>query len=55
MKTLNSHELLEITGGVNWSASFFNSVARAIDTVMDVGRSLGSAIRRLVNGSMCPI
>ena len=53
MRVLNNNELLEIAGGVNWSAAFFNSVARAIDTVMNVGRSLGSAIRRLTNGSMC--
>ena len=55
MKELNNLELLEIAGGVNWTGTFFNAIARAIDTVMDVGRSLGSAIRRIANGSMCSI
>lgn len=55
MKVLNDNELLNIIGGATWSAAFFSSVARAIDTVMNVGRSLGSAIRRLTNGSMCSI
>lgn len=53
MKELNNNELFEIIGGINWSGTLFSSVARAIDTVMDVGRSLGSAIRRITNGSLC--
>lgn len=55
MLELNNNELLKIVGGINWSGSFFNSIARAIDTVMDVGRSLGSAIRRITNGSLCSL
>ena len=55
MIELKSEELLKIDGGINWSAALFNSAARAIDTIMDVGRSLGSAIRRLTNGSICPL
>ena len=47
MRVLNDNELLDIIGGATWSAAFFSSVARAIDTVMNVGRSFGSAIRRL--------
>ena len=55
MIELKKEELLEINGGVNWSAALFNSAARAIETIMDVGRSLGSAIRRLTNGNICPL
>ena len=55
MKELEKYELLNVTGGASWSGSLFNSIARAIDTVMDVGRSLGSAIRRIANGSLCSI
>ena len=55
MKYLTNNELLEIAGGINWTASLFSSVARAIDTVMNVGRSLGSAIRRISNGSLCSL
>lgn len=55
MIELNNKELLDICGGINWSAALFNSAARAIDTIMDVGRSLGSAIRRLANGTMCSL
>ena len=56
MKELNNKELMNIEGGANWfSASFINATARAIETIMNVGRSLGSAIRRAVSGSVCSI
>ena len=54
MIEIKKEELFDIVGGINWTASFFSSVARAIDTVMNVGRSLGSAIRRISNGTLCP-
>lgn len=54
MRELNNKELMNVDGG-GWSGTLFNSISRAIDTVMNVGRSLGSAIRRLVNGSICPV
>ena len=54
MKELNNLELLNIVGGINWTASLFGYMSKAIETVLDVGRSLGSAIRRLYNGTLCP-
>lgn len=57
MIELKDKELMSIEGGAsNWiTASFINAAARAIDTLMDVGRSLGSAIRRAVSGKVCSI
>ena len=55
MKELNKYELLEISGGAGVTAAFLNAVARTISTVVDVGRSLGSAIRRLASGNVCPV
>ena len=58
MRELNSKELLNIYGGAttNWlTATFINAAARILDTIMDVGRSLGTAIRRTTNGSICPL
>lgn len=56
MKELNNKELMNIEGGANWlTASFFNAAARTVETILGVGRSLGSAIRRLVNGKICSI
>ena len=53
---LSNKELLNIDGGASfYTAAFINAAARGISTVMEVGRSLGSAIRRLVNGKWCSI
>lgn len=56
MIELKDKELMSIEGGANWlTASFINAAARAIDTLMDVGRSLGSAIRRAFSGNVCSL
>ena len=57
MRELDNKELLYIEGGaLNWlSASFLNAASRALSTIMELGRSLGTAIRRTINGSVCPL
>ena len=56
MIELKDKELVNVMGGANWlTASFFNAAARTIETVMEVGRSLGSAIRRVFSGKVCSI
>ncbi len=52
---LDKQELLQIVGGINITGSLINSIYRGISVIMDVGRSLGSAIRRAIGRSMCPI
>ncbi len=56
MRELKDKELMNIDGGSNWfTAAFFNSVARLISTIMDMGRSLGSSLRRISSGSYCSV
>lgn len=56
MVELSNKELLNIDGGASWfSASLLNAVSRAITTFVDMGRSVGTAIRRAINGSICPL
>lgn len=53
---LNKEELLSISGGaVKWNATFFNALARCAETLLDLGRSLGSAIRRIGSNNLCPV
>lgn len=47
-------ELKQVNGG-GITSSFINAISKGVKTFMDLGRSLGSSIRRLVNGSVCPI
>ena len=55
MSDLNKEELLDISGGATWSASLLNAVSRAVTTLVDLGRSLGTAIRRGISGKVCPV
>lgn len=52
---LEKQELLNVVGGVSITASLINSIYRGINSVLDLGRSLGSAIRRISGRSMCSI
>lgn len=54
MRELNNDELMEIKGGTNWlSGSFISSIVRAGNTLLDMGRSLGTSIRRIFSGNVC--
>lgn len=57
MRELDSKELLNIEGGATswYSASFINAASRALSTLLNIGRSLGTSIRRAINGTVCPI
>lgn len=49
-------ELLQITGGaLNVSGAILNAFKGCANTIMEIGRSLGSAIRRLSFGSLCSL
>lgn len=52
MKQLNKQELLQISGGAI-SGSLINAFIRGINTILDLGRSLGTAIRRIQKGQFC--
>ena len=54
MKVLSSEELKSINGG-GITASLITALARGISTISDLGRQLGTAIRRLANGKICSI
>ena len=54
MKKLNKEQLLKITGG-SISATLLNALVRGVNVFLDVGRSVGSAIRRFFSGKKCAI
>ncbi|MBQ3142503.1 MAG: hypothetical protein IJB82_03250 [Bacilli bacterium] len=50
----NKDNLLMIIGGASsFNGTLINSISRLFDTLLEVGRSLGSAIRRMVDGTKC--
>lgn len=49
---LKETDLCNITGGAI-TATLFNSIARLINTVLDLGRTVGSSIRRIYTRNYC--
>lgn len=53
---LKKQELLQIQGGaVNINGTWINAVVRGIEAILDLGRSLGTAIRRIGSNSVCSL
>ena len=51
---MSNQDLMNIQGGsTNISGSLLNSVATLINTVLGVGRTIGSAVRMAISGSRC--
>lgn len=55
MKEIRLEETLQIIGGINITAALFTALSKAASTVLDAGRALGSAIRRLYSGNLCAV
>ena len=55
MKLLNDNQLLTITGGINISGTFINAITGGLKIILDISRSLGTSIRRIMDKRMCPL
>ena len=54
-KSLSSKELKSIKGGIDISGAIITAYTKAIDAVMEVGRSLGTALKRIIGRNTCPL
>jgi len=53
MKEMNKEYLLQVEGGINISGAIITAFTKAFNAIMDIGRSLGTAIRRINSGQLC--
>lgn len=53
MKRIQEIELESIIGGAISITTLLNSLTKVVNSVLTVGRSLGSAIRRITSNDMC--
>lgn len=51
---IKTNELMNIYGGAVTGA-FINSIIRGINSFLDLGRSVGTAIRRIISRNICPL
>ena len=51
---LQDCELYTIIGGrINFSAALINAFSRGVNTILDLGRTLGTSIRMIASGKRC--
>ena len=53
MINLNKKELLEINGGLKISAVLFSTAVKGFSLILELGRSVGTSIRRLQTKQLC--
>lgn len=51
---LNKQEMTKVTGG-GISYSLLNAITKAITAIYELGKNTGSAIRRAIEKTYCPI
>lgn len=52
---LNKEQLLLINGGINITGTLLNNIVRGINTILELGRSVGTAIRRIGSNNICSL
>ena len=50
---LKKEQLKNISGGASLTSAMLNAVSKAVNTIYELGKQTGSAIRRLVSNSYC--
>jgi hypothetical protein len=49
---LKECELININGG-GYTAAYLNAAARAVNTILELGRTVGTSIRRAITKNYC--
>lgn len=55
MRIIDDQELDSIIGGDSISGTVINAFTNVIKVLMDAGRSVGSAFRRVAEGNLCSL
>lgn len=55
MKNVSYQELDSIYGGDTISGTVINAFTNIIKVLMEAGRGVGGAIRRITTGNLCPL
>ncbi len=57
MERVKNEEMKNIKGGgtITFNATFLNAIYKISSLVFDIGKELGSSIRRISTDSVCPV
>ena len=50
---MTKEELININGGASVNASWLNALSRGVETLYNLGRSLGTILRYITKGIRC--
>lgn len=51
---LNKEEMLKIDGGA-FTSAMLNAITKAVNTLYELGRQTGSALKRIIKKTHCPL
>ena len=51
---MSEYELVNVYGGQVISSSILNTIVRLVTASFELGRALGSSIRRVISDKKCP-
>lgn len=55
MNKINDDNLNNLIGGTDITATLINSITNIVKLFIDIGNGIGSSIRRIKEGNMCPL
>lgn len=55
MKELTKNELKNINGEGSVTAAMVSAIIKGVSSLLDIGRYLGSSLRRVVSKKNCPL
>lgn len=55
MLKINEKEMFYVIGGATIGYSLINAVTKAVTTIYTIGQSIGSSLRRVINGQYCSL
>lgn len=50
---MKDNELKNIIGGVSINSSLINAIVKGINTILEIGRSIGTSIRKISSKTFC--
>ena len=51
---LKKEQLKNIEGGTSLTSAMLNAISKAVNTLYELGKQTGSAIRRIIKNNYCP-
>lgn len=50
---MTNESLVNVVGGIKWSATLFNALTKVFEAIYNIGRRFGTTVLRIGNNSSC--